>query len=101
MQEVTQLSPSRSLPVFSSDGLYMVYQGNPFDRTQDTVYFQEVLEGSKSTILIQGISGQVNEADPAFLPGERVLYIHRGTELRSIHLNEEQPTLHWPQSLLP
>ncbi len=101
MQEITQLAPSRTLPDFSADGLYMVYQGNPFDRTQDTVYFQEVLEGAKPTVLIEGISGQVNEADPAFLPGDRVLFVHRGTELRSIHPNEEQPTLHWPQSLLP
>lgn len=101
MQEITQMAPSRTLPDFSSDGLYMVYQGNPFDRTQDTVYFQEVLEAAKPSVLIQGISGQVNAADPAFLPGERVLYVHRGTELRSIHPNEEQPTLHWPQSLLP
>ncbi len=101
MREVTQLAPSRSLPEFNADGQYMVYQGNPFDRTQDTVYFQEVLEASKPSVLIEGISGQVNEADPVFLPGDRVLYVHRGTELRSIHVNEEQPTLHWPQSLLP
>jgi hypothetical protein len=101
LKEITQLEPSRSLPYFSTTGEYLVYQGNPFNRTQDTVFFQEVLEGSKSVELIHGVAGQVNEANPLFLPGDRVLYIHRGTELRSIHVNEEQPTLHWPQSLLP
>lgn len=101
IQEVTQLAPSRTPPVFSPDGLYLTYQGNPFDRTQDTVYFQETLDGSKPVILVRGISGQVNEADPVFINGDRILYVHRGTELRSIHPNEEQPALHWPQSLLP
>ena len=79
----------------------MAYQGNPFDRTWDTVYFQEVLEESKPHVLVEGSTGQVNEANPLILPDGTVLFLHRGTELRSIDPNGGEAVLHWPQSLLP
>jgi hypothetical protein len=99
--EVTRLEPSRSLPSFSEDALYVVYQGNPFDRTWDTVYFQEVLEGAQAQVLIEGVSGQVSPADPVFWKEDKILYVHRGTEIRSLSVNGGDPELHWPQALLP
>lgn len=100
MKEITRLEPSRTLPDFNSDASLFVYQGNPFIRTQDTVYLQQVADGSKPSILVEGISGQ-GFADPLFLKDERVLFVHRGTELRSIPIGGGEHTLHWPQSLLP
>ncbi|MCG3199338.1 MAG: hypothetical protein HUU16_11535 [Candidatus Omnitrophica bacterium] len=103
LREITGMRPSRTLPSFSSDGRYMVYQGNAFDRNNDTVFFQDIAEGSEAQVLVEGVSGQMYEADPVCLPGDRVLYIHRGTELRSLAVNEgeESASLHWPESILP
>jgi len=100
MKEITQLEPSRTLPDFRSDGSAVVYQGNPYTRTQDTVFLQQVAEGSTPGVLVEGISGQ-GYADPLFIGGDRVLFVHRGTELRSIPAEGGEHTLHWPQSLLP
>lgn len=99
--QVAQIQSSSGRPNFTQDGLYMAYQGNPFDRTWDTVYFQEVLEESKPQVLVEGSTGQVNEADPLILPDGSVLFLHRGTELRSIDPNGGEAVLHWPLSLLP
>lgn len=103
LREIAEMRPSRTPPSFSPDGRYMVYQGNAFDRNNDTVYFQDIAEGSQVQTLVEGASGQMYAADPVCLPGDRVLYVHRGTELRSLDVNAgvESALLHWPESILP
>lgn len=101
LQEVGLLEPSRGIPSFSPDLKYVVYQGNPFDRTWDRVYLQTLEPGSQSEILVESVAGQTYQSTPHFLPDGRILYVYRGIDLRALTLEPNGEELVWPQSLLP
>lgn len=102
LRDMALLEPSRSQPAFSPGGGQMVYQGHQFRRTRDWVFHQRVAKDSTPTLCIKGPTGQVNQASPVFLDEERILYVHRGNELRSFPLADlDAQTLHWPTALAP
>jgi hypothetical protein len=102
VDELTRLKSSTEIPRFNSEGTRMVYQGNIFEGDMDTVYLQEVAEDSEPVILVEGKQGHANESTPLFLAGDRVLYVHWGTEVRSTDSKlDSEPRIHWPLSLVP
>ena len=104
VRELASMKPCRLKPRFLESGDWMVYQGHQFSskNTRDKVFLQSVEEGSEGEVLVPGRQSGTNDAHPLFWGEDRVLYIHRGTEVRSISLEQEADVeVHWPISINP